>query len=153
VGVIAVPSLHSLLPSCHDDCSPEQLSCAPPWRVPLRPPHHRPEPSIKFVVITSRSQAKSLEKSRPRTTDSVNYGDSAASLVVGCTAPPPAPHPQPSAAVALGSNGPDSVQLGSTESKPVSLGAFAKEALQFLKIKPQSTLVQKYLQNGPFFSI
>jgi hypothetical protein len=63
-------------------------------------------------------------------------------------APPP---PQPSATVGSGSNGPDPIQHGSTESIPVSPGVFVREALQFSKIKPWSTLVQKYLQNSPFF--
>jgi hypothetical protein len=78
VGVIAVPSLRSLLPSRRGNSSLEQPSRASPWCAPLRPLHCRPEPSIEFVVISSRSQAKSCEKSRSGTPDSVNSGASAA---------------------------------------------------------------------------
>jgi hypothetical protein len=155
VGIVANPSSLSLAPSHRRDCSPEQPSRMSTWRAPLQPPHRRPEPSIEFTVISSRSQAKPHEKLRLRTPNSVNSADStAASLAVGYTTPPPAPSPrsQPSAAIGSGSNGPDPVQLGSTKSIPVSPSVFAKEALQFSKIKPQSTLVQKYLQNSPFFS-
>jgi hypothetical protein len=94
VGAVANPSSLSLAPSCRHDCLLEQPSHAPPWCAPLRPPHRRPEPSIKFAVISSRFQAKPCEKPRPGAPDSVNSSNSAAahrrSLAVGA---PPNPLP------------------------------------------------------------
>jgi hypothetical protein len=36
---------------------------------------------------------------------------------------------------------------------PFSHGSFVKEPLGFLRINPQSSLVKKYLQIGPFSSL
>jgi hypothetical protein len=111
--------------------------------------HSRPKPLIDFAMLPTLFSAFPCAKPSPGALVSVNSGDFTAAhncepchRLHSAVANPPC-HRR--------------IRIQRSRSNPtwdnrVSPGAFAKETLQFSKIKPQSTLVQKYLQNSPFFS-